>query len=52
MKQLLQNMKDGQAVVVEMPVPGVKTGFALVKTAVPWYRLVLSGWWLNLLKKD
>ncbi len=34
MKQLLQNMKDGQAVVVEMPVPGVKTGFALVKTAV------------------
>ncbi|MEE4195389.1 MAG: bi-domain-containing oxidoreductase [Anaerolineae bacterium] len=33
MKQLLQNMKDGKAVVVEMPVPGIKTGFALVKTA-------------------
>ena len=33
MKQLLQNMKDGQAVVIEMPVPGVKSGFALVRTA-------------------
>ena len=33
MKQLLQNMKDGQAVVVEMPVPGIKAGFALVRTA-------------------
>lgn len=34
MKQLLQNMKDGQAAVVEMPVPGLRDGFALVKTAV------------------
>jgi predicted dehydrogenase/threonine dehydrogenase-like Zn-dependent dehydrogenase len=33
MKQLLQNMKDGQAEVVEMPVPGVQAGFALVRTA-------------------
>lgn len=33
MKQLLQNMKDGQAVVVDMPIPGIRPGFALVKTA-------------------
>ena len=33
MKQLLQNMKDGQAVVEEVPVPTPREGQALVKTA-------------------
>lgn len=32
MKQLLQNMRDGQAVVEEVPVPTPRTGMALVKT--------------------
>lgn len=33
MKQLLQNLRDGQTVVAEVPVPGVVPGFALVRTA-------------------
>ena len=32
MKQLLQNMRDGKAVVEEVPVPTPKAGMALVKT--------------------
>ncbi len=34
MKQLLQNIKSGQAVVADVPVPAVQTGTALVRTAV------------------
>src|SRR5512140_1092815 len=33
MKQLLQNMRDGKAVVEEVPVPTVRAGSALVRTA-------------------
>ncbi|NSW52162.1 MAG: Gfo/Idh/MocA family oxidoreductase [Anaerolineae bacterium] len=33
MKQLLQNMKDGEAVVVDLPVPDTSPGMALVRTA-------------------
>ncbi len=33
MKQLLQHLRDGQTVVTEVPVPGVRSGFALVRTA-------------------
>lgn len=33
MKQLLQNIKNGQAVVEEVPVPAPRKGMALVKTA-------------------
>jgi predicted dehydrogenase/threonine dehydrogenase-like Zn-dependent dehydrogenase len=33
MKQLLQNMKNGKALVEEVPVPTARDGFALVKTA-------------------
>ncbi len=33
MKQLLQNMRDGKAVVEEVPVPTVREGTALVRTA-------------------
>src|SRR5512140_1667073 len=33
MKQLLQNMRDGKAVVEEVPVPTVRAGTALVRTA-------------------
>jgi len=33
MKQLLQNMKNGKAIVEEVPVPTPRDGFALVKTA-------------------
>jgi predicted dehydrogenase/threonine dehydrogenase-like Zn-dependent dehydrogenase len=33
MKQLLQNLRDGQAVVAEVPVPTVRPGAALVQTA-------------------
>ena len=33
MKQLLQNLRDGKAVVAEVPVPGVRRGMALVHTA-------------------
>jgi predicted dehydrogenase/threonine dehydrogenase-like Zn-dependent dehydrogenase len=33
MKQLLQNMRDGKAVVAEVPAPAVRRGFALVRTA-------------------
>jgi predicted dehydrogenase len=33
MKQLLQNMKNGKAIVEEVPVPTAREGFALVKTA-------------------
>ncbi len=32
MKQLLQHLRDGQTVVTEVPVPGVRPGFALVHT--------------------
>ncbi|MEN6482226.1 MAG: bi-domain-containing oxidoreductase [Anaerolineaceae bacterium] len=32
MKQLLQNMRDGKAVVVDTPVPAVRPGMALIKT--------------------
>ena len=34
MKQLLQNIKTGQATVAEVPVPAVQAGTALVQTAV------------------
>lgn len=33
MKQLLQNMRDGQTTIVDVPVPSVKRKFALVQTA-------------------
>ena len=33
MKQLLQNMKTGQAVVAEVPVPTPGDGMALIRTA-------------------
>jgi predicted dehydrogenase/threonine dehydrogenase-like Zn-dependent dehydrogenase len=33
MKQLLQNLRDGKAVVEEVPVPTARAGMALVKTA-------------------
>ncbi len=33
MKQLLQHLRDGQTVVTEVPLPGVRPGFALVRTA-------------------
>ncbi len=33
MKQLLQHLHDGQTVVTEVPVPGVRPGFVLVRTA-------------------
>jgi len=33
MKQLLQNMKNGKAIVEEVPVPAPRAGFALVKVA-------------------
>src|ERR1700690_4045237 len=33
MKQLLQNMKNGKAIVEEVPVPNPREGFALVKVA-------------------
>ncbi|MBI4927817.1 MAG: bi-domain-containing oxidoreductase, partial [Anaerolineae bacterium] len=33
MKQLLQNMRDGKAVVAEVPAPAVRRGCALVQTA-------------------
>ena len=33
MKQLLQNMRDGKAVVEEVPLPSPRAGMALVKTA-------------------
>jgi predicted dehydrogenase/threonine dehydrogenase-like Zn-dependent dehydrogenase len=33
MKQLLQNMKNGKAIVEEVPVPNPRDGFALVKVA-------------------
>ena len=33
MKQLLQNMRDGQTQVTEVPVPAVRSGMALVRTA-------------------
>ena len=33
MKQLLQNIRDGKAMVVDVPVPAVRRGFALVRTA-------------------
>ena len=33
MKQLLQNMRDGQTTIVDVPVPSVKINFALVQTA-------------------
>ena len=34
MKQLLQNMRNGKTAIEEVPVPSVRRGFALVKTAV------------------
>ncbi len=34
MKQLLQNLRDGKAVVADVPVPGIRKGMALVHTAV------------------
>jgi predicted dehydrogenase/threonine dehydrogenase-like Zn-dependent dehydrogenase len=40
MKQLLQNMRDGKAVVAEVPIPQVRRGMALVRTATS---LVSSG---------
>ncbi len=33
MKQLLQNLRDGKAVVADVPVPGIRRGMALVHTA-------------------
>jgi predicted dehydrogenase/threonine dehydrogenase-like Zn-dependent dehydrogenase len=33
MKQLLQNLKDGQTIIAEVPVPVVRPGMALVRTA-------------------
>src|SRR5512141_972898 len=33
MKQLLQNMRDGKALVADVPVPAVRRGTALVHTA-------------------
>ncbi|HEY6072097.1 MAG TPA: hypothetical protein VIV15_01610, partial [Anaerolineales bacterium] len=33
MKQLLQNMRDGKAVVEEVPVPSPRKGMALIQTA-------------------
>jgi predicted dehydrogenase/threonine dehydrogenase-like Zn-dependent dehydrogenase len=33
MKQLLQNMRDGQTTIVDVPVPSIKRKFALVQTA-------------------
>ena len=33
MKQLLQNIKNGQAIVAEVPVPSPRTGMALIKTS-------------------
>ena len=33
MKQLLQNIKNGQAVVAEVPVPSPRKGMALIKTS-------------------
>ena len=33
MKQLLQNMKNGKAIIEEVPVPTPRDGFALVKIA-------------------
>ena len=33
MKQLLQNMRDGKAIVEEVPIPTVRAGTALVRTA-------------------
>ncbi len=32
MKQLLQNMKDGKTMVVDIPIPQVRPGTALVRT--------------------
>ena len=40
MKQLLQNMRDGKAIVAEVPIPQVRHGMALVQTAAS---LVSSG---------
>ena len=34
MKQLLQNLRDGKAVVADVPAPGIRKGMALVHTAV------------------
>ncbi len=33
MRQVLQNLRSGETLVAEVPIPAVKPGFALVKTA-------------------
>ncbi len=51
MKQLLQNMKNGKAVIEEVPVPTPRDGFALVKTAAHLCQPERNAWWLNLLRR-
>ena len=47
MKQVIQNLKDGQTKVIEVPTPGIKEGFILVRTAAS---LVSAGTERNLVE--
>ena len=50
MKQLLQNIHNGVTEVVEVPIPQLQAGMALVHTRVHSSQLVLNACWLNLLE--
>ena len=48
MKQLLQNLRSGEAVVAEVPAPTPQPGEALVRQRPRWFPPAPSAWWSSL----